>query len=506
MESSHNPESFQFNDSFFLYLLAFCVVILHVCTNGNYGFHRDELQTLDDARHMDWGFVAYPPVTPAIEHVALWLFGTSLIGLRLFSALGQGLVIVLTGRMARELGGKRLAQIIAALAVAIAPLSLFSGTEFQYTSFDYLWWVLIAYSMIRLLKSDDPRWWLAIGAAIGVGMMTKYSMLSFVAGVVAGFLFTPARRYLKSPWLWGGVALALLIFLPNLIWEIRHNFITLDFLRHIHARDVGNGRTDGFIKEQFTLGANLFTVPLWLAGLSYFFFVPDAKRYRLLGWMYVIPFIAFFVAKGRFYYLAPAYPMLLAGGAVWEERWIATLSVTWSRVVRGVTFGALAIGGALACEIIVPILPLDSPRNVAIRKNGDLREEVGWTELVATVANIRNSLPAADQTHLGIMAGNYGEAGAINLYGPSYGLPPAISGVNSFWLRSYPESLPQTLIVIGFSRGFMDENFQSCELAGPNPNRYRIKNEESTNHPDIYVCRQLRTPWPEFWKRFSHFG
>src|ERR1700683_5437257 len=114
MESSHNPESFQFNDSFFLYLLAFCVVILHVCTNGNYGFHRDELQTLDDARHMDWGFVAYPPVTPAIEHVALWLFGTSLIGLRLFSALGQGLVIVLTGRMVRELGGKRLAQIIAA--------------------------------------------------------------------------------------------------------------------------------------------------------------------------------------------------------------------------------------------------------------------------------------------------------------------------------------------------------------------------------------------------------
>jgi len=506
MEKNLNADRSQFNHSFQLYMLALCIFVLHIITNGKYGFHRDELQTLDDARHMAWGFVAYPPVTPAIERVALALFGTSLAGLRVFAALGQALVIILSGWMARELGGHRLAQMIAALGVMIAPISIFSGTEFQYTSFDYLWWVCIAYSMIRLLKSGDARWWLAIGAAIGVGMMTKYAMLFFVAGLVGGVLLTPARRYLKSPWLWGGVGLALLIFLPNFLWQVRHNFITLDFLNHIHGRDVRIGRTDGFVKDQFTICTNFFSVPLWIAGLIYFFFGPNAKRFRLMGWMFVIPFLAFVLAKGRGYYLAPAYPMLFVGGAVWEERWIESLRTAWRRVVSGFTITILAVGGVLAFGFLLPILPLDSPRNIAIQKVGDLREEVGWPELVATIAGIRNSLPAADQVNLGIMAGNYGEAGAINLYGSSYGLPQAISGVNSFWLRSYPESQPQTLIVVGFGHDFMKETFASCELAGHNKVPYGIKNEESTDHTDIYVCRQLRTPWPEFWKQFRYYG
>lgn len=506
METRPGKPDTKFRDSIFPCVLALCIVVLHIFTNGQYGFHRDELQTLDDARHMAWGFVAYPPVTPAIERLSLMLFGTSLIGLRLFAALGQGVVILLTGGMARELGGKRLAQIVAALAVAIAPLAIFAGTEFQYTSFDYLWWVCLSYSMIRLLGSGDPRWWLAIGAAIGIGMMTKYGILFYVGGLAGGVLLTPARNYLKSAWLWAGIAVALLIFLPNLIWEIRHDFITLDFLRHIHARDVRIGRTAGFVKGQFLISTNIFEAPLWLAGILYFFFDPGAKRYRLVAWMFVIPFALFVVAKGRAYYLAPAYPMLFAGGAVWGERWIASLRIGWSRVVRGLVFGALATGGALACAILLPILPIDSSRNIAIRHNGDLREEVGWTELVATVAHIRNSLPASDQANLGILAQNYGEAGAVNLYGGSYGLPQAISGVNSFRLRSYPDSQPQTLIVIGFSRDFMNSNFQSCELAGHNGNPYGIKNEESTDHPDIFVCRLLRTPWSEFWKKFQSYG
>ena len=156
--------------------IALVVAVLHVATNGRYGFHRDELQTLDDARHLDWGFIVYPPFTPFIERVGLEIFGVSLVGLRMFSVLAQAVALIVTGLMARELGGNRLAQIIAPLAVAVSPLPLFEGTEFQYSTFDYLWLVLIAYFFIRLLKSENPRWWLAIGAAIGLGMMTKYTM------------------------------------------------------------------------------------------------------------------------------------------------------------------------------------------------------------------------------------------------------------------------------------------------------------------------------------------
>ena len=250
-----------FNDLGILMMLALLRFFLHLLTNGQYGFHRDELATLDDARYLAWGYVAYPPLTPFIARLAIELFGPSLIGVRLFSALAQSVVMVLAGLMTRELGGSRLAQIVTALAVAIAPISLLQGALFQYVSFDYLWWVLIAYLTIRLLKSENPRWWLGIGAVIGVGMMTRYTMAFFVAGIVGGVLLTQTRHYLTNGWLWGGVTLSLLIFLPNLIWQIQHDFISQEFLSSIHARDVELGRTEGFLIEQSFVCASLVHYP-----------------------------------------------------------------------------------------------------------------------------------------------------------------------------------------------------------------------------------------------------
>jgi hypothetical protein len=506
MEYSTHSQDSRRGDFLALGIIATAVAFLHIATNGRYGFHRDELQVLDDARHLDWGFIVYPPMTPFIERVGLELFGVSLVGLRMFSVLAQAAALIITGLMARELGARRLAIVVAALAVAVSPLPLFEGTEFQYSTFDYLWFVLIAYFLIRLLKSDDPRWWLGVGAAIGLGMMTKYTMGFFVVGIVGGVLFTPARRFLKSPWLWCGAAVAVLIFLPNLLWQIRHGFESLDFLRYIHARDVSRGRAHGFVRDQFMLSTNLLVSPLWLAGLFYFLAAPDGKRYRLMGWLYVIPFALFFLAKGRGYYLAPAYPTLFAAGSVLWERWVASISVVWSRVVQGVTFAALAVGGALACAFIVPINPHISANNFAFRNNGDLREEIGFTDLVAAVAQIRDSLPAEERASFGILTGNYGETGAINLYGPAYGLPAALSGTNTAWFRGYGNPPPKTLIVVGLSREYVESNFNSCRFAGHNGNPYGIKNEESEDHPDIYVCGSPRQPWPQFWVDFQAYG
>jgi hypothetical protein len=486
-----------------LWGIALVVALVHLLTNGRYGFHRDEFQFLSDARHLDWGFVAYPPLTPFVERVGLQLFGVSMVGLRLFSVVAQALAIVVTGLMARELGGGRRAQVAAALAVATSGLPVFEGTEFQYSSFDYLWWVLIAYFVIRLLKTENPRWWLMLGVFVGLGLITKYSILFFIAGIVSGMLLSSARRYFASGWFWGGVAVALLIFAPNFIWQVRHGFISVHFLQHIHLRDVGQGRANGFVWDQFKICANLAAAPLWIAGAICFL---RDKRYRMLGWMYVVPFALFFFGKGRAYYLAAAYPMLLAMGAVAWERWVGSLGQVWRRVVLGAVFAGMAAYGVFVYAVIVP-LAADGPlKRFALKNNGDLREEFGWDELVKTVAGIRDSLPAEQRSEVGVLVGNYGEQGALEILGSAYHLPLPISMTNSAWLRGYPAAPPSTLIVVGFSREAADKAFSACRLAGHNGNSASVKNEESQSHPDIFVCGPPRLPWPEFWKEYQSYG
>jgi len=488
---------------FALLLIAAAMALLHILTNGRYGFHRDELQFLSDARHLDWGYVAYPPLTPFLERISLDIFGLSMVGLRLFSVIAQAAAIVVTGLMARELGGGRLAQITAALVVALSPLPLFEGTEFQYTTFDYLWWVLIAYFTIRLLRTENPRWWLAIGAVAGLGLLTKYAIVFYIAGILGGVALSRARRFLLSGWFWGGIALALAIFLPNFLWLARHDFISYHFLQHIHVRDVGEGRAEGFLSGQFLICANLFAAPLWLAGLVAFL---GHRRYRMLAWMYLIPLALFFFSKGRSYYMAAAYPMLLAMGATVGERWVASLPRLGRRTVETIFFTGLAVCGAYIFALVLPLQSSGPLKDFALQRNGDLREEFGWNELVKTVAGIRDSLTPEQQASMGVIVGNYGEQGAIEMLGPARHLPLPISLTNSAWLRGYPEPPPTTLIVVGVTGEWVDKIFTGCRLAGHNGNSEGVKNEESQYHPDIFVCGPPRLPWPEFWKKYQSFG
>jgi Dolichyl-phosphate-mannose-protein mannosyltransferase len=495
------------SDLAILVLCGTALVVLHTVTNGQYGFHRDELATLDDARALEWGYVAYPPVTPFLARVALSLFGPSLTGLRFFAALTQGVVLVLTGLMARDLGGGRKAQIVAAFAAAIGGVAFSAGMLFQYVSFDYLSWVAAAYCVVRLLASEDPHWCLALGAVMGIGMLTKYTIAFLILGIAAGFLFTPARRYLLSPWLWCGLALAFMIFLPNLLWQARHHFVTLDFLQSIHARDVRMGRTDNFVLGQFWIATSPPTVPLWLAGLFYVFATEDGKRYRPIGWMFIVPFVLFVIARGRAYYMAPGYPMLLAAGAVWGERWLATLPSPSVLAIRRSAWIALTIGALIVAATVLPIAPPGSfwwqSADKAI--GGNFNEEIGWPELVQTVASIRDALPIEDRSRLGILAADSGQAGAINLYGPAFGLPKAICGMNSHWYRGYGKPTPETVIVVGMPRAFAEGAFESCEIAGHVTNRFGVKNSAVPN-TEIFVCRGLRKPWPSFWQRMRSYG
>lgn len=486
-----------------LLAIAAFVTAAHLLTNGRYGFHRDELQFLSDARHLDWGFVAYPPLTPFLERVGLGIFGLSLVGLRLFSVLAQAAALIVTGMMAREMGGGRVAQIAATVAVALSPLPLFEGTEFQYSSFDFLWWALIAYFAIRLLRSEEPRWWLAIGTVVGVGLETKYSIVFLIAGILGGVLLTHARRDLKSGWFWGGIALALMIFLPNFLWLVHHDFISYHFLQHIHVRDVAEGRAEHYLRDQILICINLAATPLAIAGLAGFFV---DRRYRMLGWMYAIPLALFFFAQGRGYYMAGAYPMLLASGAAAGERFLEFLPRPGRWGIEVAIFTGLALCGAYVCALVLPLAESGPLKEFTLQRNGDLREEIGWNELVRTIAGIRDSLPPEQQASLGILVGNYGEQGAVEMLGPAYRLPLPISMTNSAWLRGYPTPAPTTLIVLGFSREAAEKAFTGCRLAGHNGNTEGVKNEESQFHPDIFVCGGPRLPWPEFWKAYQAFG
>jgi 4-amino-4-deoxy-L-arabinose transferase-like glycosyltransferase len=490
-------------DAAILTYIALATVVAHVLTGGRYGFHRDELATLDDARHLAWGYIAYPPVTPFFGRISLVLFGTSLGGFRFFAAVAQAGAVLLTGLMAREMGARRSAQVVAALAAI--PACLGGGALMQYVSFDYFFWVLAAYFMVRLLKSGDARWWLGIGSAIGLGMMSKYTMAFFAAGIVAAVILTDSRRFLKSKWLWCGVALSLLIFMPNFIWQVQHHFVSLDFLRTIHARDIRIGFTDYFLPHQIVL--TLLAFPLWIAGFYFCMISQDGRRYRALGWMFLTVLAIFLIVKARGYYFAPIYPMLYAAGSVWGQNWLASLREKSARAIRAIAWTALAFDIAVAVAIALPIAPINSAwGRIAIGINHNFGDAIGWPELVQTLAQIRNSLPEAERGHAVVLAANYGEAGAVNLLGPEYGLPSVISGGNSFWAHGYGDPPPETVIVVGFTRPFVERNFESCQLVAKIWNEFGVENEETRDHPDIFVCRGLKQSWPDFWKTFQYFG
>lgn len=587
--------------------IAAGTVVVHVATGWRYGFDRDELMALEDARHLAWGYVAYPPMTALFGRVALELFGTSLGGFRFFAAVVQAVAVVLTGLMAKELGGGRWAQVVAALAGV--PFCLGGGALMQYISFDYVCWVLTAYCMIRVLRrgrcdveakrqgsreakrevtansedlagkgsspprlrinnaeplrrvgqevGGDARWWVGVGAGIGLGMMAKYTMAFLAAGVVAGVLLTDARRFLKSNWLWMGAGLAALLVLPNLIWQLRRNFVSLEFLKFLHERDVRTGVTDWFLAGQLEL--TLLAFPLAVAGLWFYFVADEGKRYRAVGWMYAVPLALFLLMRGRDYYLAPAYPMLYAAGAVWaEKRWGMTTYLgrqgsgwqaeanagmssehradmgsssagplrggevedggvkpplkKWrgariARMVRAAIGVTLALDVAIAGAVALPLAPVNSAWwKFAVKVDGVFPEEVGWPEFVGTVAQVRDRLPANERKRLGILAGNYGEVGALNLYGEKYGLPGAISGVNSSWERGYGNPAPETVIVVGFTREFLEKHFASCELAARTWNRWGVANEETVENPDIFLCQGLKEGWEGFWKKIKGFA
>lgn len=494
------PNSSLRSDVAVLSACAALIVVVHFMLGNGYGFHRDELQFLDDARHLDWGFVAYPPLTSFCGRVAIALFGISPQVLRLPAAVVNAATLVVAGLIAREMGGRRWAQIIT-LALNFAVALAFSSV-LQYNTFDMFAWCLIGFFTARVLRTGDARYWIGVGVGVGLGVLSKYSIAFLVVSLLAGLAILPSQRHhLRSRWFWYGAVVATAIAAPNLIWLARHHFITLQMEHFIHARDVRNGRADGYYTDQIKF--TVFGLPFAIAGLISLL---RSERFRLLSAFYIGPFLLLAIARGRGYYLLPAYIVPYAAGAVAFEQWLLQRALPLKIVARTMVLVAMILDTVAGGWQYLPTARVGSKQwNWQMKNNGDMRDEIGWPELVGQVAAVRDKLSPQERGSLAVLANNYGEAGAVALYGPQYGLPVPISSTNTFHLRGY--GVPaETVIVLGGELDDQRTNFEDCAIAAQVHIPYGVRNEEAVDHPVILVCHHLRQPWPVVWSRSQEFG
>lgn len=503
------------SDTALLIYLALITFLAHLIVSGNYGFFRDELYYIDAGKHLAFGYVEFPSFIALLAAFVRTVLGGSLVAYHLFPAIAGVLLVLLTGLMARELGGSRFAQCLAALASLVATTFLAIDSIFSMDSFDELWWVLMAYILIRLMKRDRPRLWLLFGLVAGIGLMTKVTMLMFGFALVVGLLLTPQRTYLLNKWAWAGGAIAFAFLLPYILWNAANGWPTLAFWSTYSSGHANPASSLGFLSQQ-VLTMNPLTLPLWLAGLYYYFFTQAGKPYRVFGWTFVILYVVFTITRAKLYFLAPAYPMLFAAGALMVGHVLSKPRLGW---LRPAYICLLVLVGLLLTPLVMPIIPpsLYGRATAIVGGNAGIKVEnrttsvlpqqladrLGWDTMTATVARVYHSLPQDEQAQACIFTKNYGEAGAIDFYGPQYHLPQAISGHNTYYLWGPGNCTGAVVISIGNPLSLLQPAFASVTQAATITCAYCMPAE---NDLPVYVCLHLKTSLQAIWPHVKHYN
>lgn len=457
-----------------LAIAAVRFTILLLAAN-RYGYFGDELYFLDCGAHLDWGYVDQPPMIAVVAWLLHHTIGVSLFAIHLVSGLaGLGLVLI-TGMIAREMGGRPYAVVLAALGSMCAFVYWVFDHLFSMNAFEPLLWMGCALLVVRIINTDKQRLWMWFGVLAGVGMQNKYSMAIFGFGIVVGLLLTRERRGLAQKWIWIGGAIAFLIFLPNLIWLVQHHWPFVELMRNIRAsgRDVSVGPLGYMVRQVFLM--NPLQLPFWVAGLGWLFFGREGRRYRLLGWAYVVSLIVMIAFGGKDYYLASAYPMLFAAGAIALDNLFCRPSWSWAKIAYPAICGLVT---AVMLPVGVPILPLETYVKYQSKLPFALPAEekahamaalphhfawnLGWEDMVEVVARVYNNLPSEEREKTAIYANNFGEAGAIDLLGGKYGLPKAISGHQNYWFWGPRNYTGESIIIIGSRQEDMSR-WDSCQ-------------------------------------------
>ena len=469
------------------WLALFAVVKLAgtMSVANRYGWHRDELYYLASSKHLDFGYVDYPAVVPLLAALDQAVAPGSLVALRLLPALAGALVIVLTALIARELGANPRVQAWAAFGALLSPMFVGGQLMFQTVAFDELTWAVALYVFTRILRDDGRRTWLALGLVIGIGLETKFTIAALPVAIFLALLVS-RREILATRWPWIGAAIAIAIFAPNLVWQSTHDWISVQYtLSH-------RGHTDGPIAywvQQLLLFNPLFLVP----GIAGMVALRRDRRFAPLVYMAILVELIFFATGGKAYYPAPMYPVMYAAGAIWLDQRI-------HRRWPAVTFAAATIA------LILVLLPIGLPvldAQAMVRQNlwktrNDYADMVGWPELTQATAKAYDSLPPDQKAGAIVLAQNYGEAGAIDYYGPSLGLPNAVSPHLTYWYWAPKNMNPSTVVLVGFDQSFADAHFAQCQSAGTVTNDLGIHNEEYGAL--VLICTQPRQPLSSYWK------
>jgi 4-amino-4-deoxy-L-arabinose transferase-like glycosyltransferase len=479
-------------------LLGAAVTVVLVAFASGYGYHRDELYFLAAGEHLDWAYADQGPLTPLIARAMSELAPDSLTVLRLPSALAAGVTVLLTGRLARELGGDRRAEAIAAACAAVASIVLFTGHLLSTSTFDLLCWTAVTWIAVRAIRTGRDRLWLLAGLVLGLGLLNKPLPAFLALGLLVGVVIAGPRRLLRSPYVWAGAAIALVLWSPWIIWQAQEGWPQLDVSRSIAAGESASSEPWWLMVPFQVLLVSPLLAPVWIAGLVRLARDPAVRDARFLAWAWVVLAVVFMASGGKPYYLAGLLPALIAAGATPAQRWLEG----GSRSLRKAAFAvAVVLSAIIGAIVALPVLPADSTEPV-VALNEDVGETIGWPELVETVADVHREVPNAERAV--ILTDNYGEAGAIDRYGPALGLPPAYSGHNAFWDWGPPKGPARPVIAVGLEPADLAASLRGCRAAARIDNPDGVENEEQGNL--VTICRGPRGPWSRTWPALRHLG
>lgn len=510
--------------------IALVKLLFHVYFNNRYGYFRDEFDYIACAKHLAWGYVDQPPLIPFLSRISLAVLGDSLRAIRFIPALASSLLVVQAAALARELGGRRFAMLLSAVCILIAPQYLSNGSLLGTNCLEPNLWMGCAYFAILAVKrggtKNNSRYWLWFGVVAGLGMEEKYSIALFGFGIVVGLLLTSQRRVFLNRWIWLGGLAAFLIFLPNLWWNIHYHWPFLELMHNIRAegRDVVLPLPQYFLQQ--TLLVDPITAPIWLTGFFALLFSARFKTYRFLGWCYLVCFTVMFVLHGKNYYLAPVYPMLLAAGSIVIESAIDRKQDSsqpkhrWLEWLKAAIVVILLASGLHLLPITVPVLSPEHflayektlPFKLPVMEHSHARaslpqwyaDQFGWNEIVAETAVVWNQLTPEEREdeNCGIFAQDYGQAGAIDFLGPKYGLPPSLSGHQTWFLWGPRGYSGDCMIVLDDRRSRLEQFWSNVQHVGTSAdNPYALEKEIP-----VFICRGAKFgTMAELWPRLKRW-
>jgi hypothetical protein len=507
-------------------LIAGAAVAVEMAVSARYGYVRDELYFLSAGRHLAFGYVDQPPLTPLLARLGAALTGNTLSGFRVLPALALGALVVMTAAMSGRLGAGRTGQVLAALAAATCGEYLGAMHELTTTTPDFVFWAATLLLVMKLLASQDPRWWVAVGACAGLASEAKWNIAFLLAALAAGFALTGARRLLRSRYLLIGALIAAALAAPDLSWQAAHGWPGLEVFRALQT-EAGHNRLVYWPAQVFYTGVAL--TPLWVAGAVWSLRSAAARPFRPVAIACVAVIALQFVLGGKAYYSGAAYTFLLAAGCLPLERRLGrrrasradrraregrrTGSAFWPPAVPIPAFwtpafwaaAAMVAGATLGAPVALPLLPARALHVVPLQKiNYDLGEEISWPSQVALVAREYRALPAAQRARTTILTGNYGEAGAIGRYGPGDGLPPACSGANSFWLWGPPPAADSAAIAVDVDPALLRHEFTRVRRIATFRNGLGVADDEQG--VPVFLATGLRSSWARAWPAFRAYG